>query len=968
MFQMKPLAVAVRAAIGLAPALAALPVAVHAEDAGVVNEEIVVTGSRIQKSNLVSSSPVTQLDAEQIEMTGLTRTEDVLKSIPAVQLDMDAGQSIESDGVATVQLRNLGVSRTLVLLNGKRLPINSPTSLESGADLNFIPSALVERVEVLTGGASTVYGSDAVAGVINFILMEDFEGVKLDYQASGYNHDNDGNNAVARQADAQGLDVPTGTHMDGDIRDATFLIGGSLNDGRGNITAYATYRDIEPVTQDARDYSVCAIDSGLTNCGGSGTSAEGNLLPLTGPAAFQFLHVDGTDFAPDWTTYNFAPPSYYQRPDERYTLGAIAHYDLSDQATVYTQLMFMDDRTVAQFAPAGFFFDPMIDIRCDNPLVSASQKALLGCVAPTDVIQDVYVGRRNVEGGPRFGDLRHTTYRGVFGLKGDINETWRYDVSWQYSEVDMRNRNGNYVDTSRILKALDVRTPEGGGPPTCQSVIDGSDPLCVPWNIWTSGAVTPDQTAYFASTFYERGTTDQRVVNAYVQGSLGDYGIKSPWAESGIELVLGVEQREENLEYNPDDASQAGNVGGITAPLVPTDGGYTVDEIFTEANIPLVEGAPFMEALTLEVGYRYSDYDTDVDADTYKFAGSWTINDDIRVRASYQRAIRAGNIVELFQPLNGTLFAADVDPCADVNPTTQLSGLGYTFEQCARSGVSQAVWDLGGPISSPAAQYNAITGGSEDIEPEESDTVSFGFAFTPSFVPGLTIIADWYDIEVTDAIFQIEPLTTLTQCIENNQFCEKVHRGPGETLFLGGASPTNGVETFYENIASFRVKGVDVEASYDLQLGDMGSLTFSTLFGWVDSFEQEEYDGADVLECAGVYGGSCQTPLPEYRNHLTATWATPWNAVVSLTWRYIDEVKQIATDTPVDQDEISYYDIAGKWNATDNIAIRAGINNIFDKEPPLSDNGVTVRNNGNTYPGVYDHLGQYMFLGMSVEL
>src|SRR5262245_14933856 len=265
MFELKPLARAVHAAIGLAPALVAMPMVAKAAEPAAISEEIVVTGSRIQKANLESSSPVTQLDAEQIELSGITRAEDVLKQMPQVYLDMDAGQSIESDGVATAQLRNLGVSRTLVLLNGKRLPINSPTSLESGADLNFIPSSLVQRVEVLTGGASTAYGSDAVAGVINFILIEDFEGVKLDYQGSAYNHDNDGNE-VASRAKFEGLDVPTGSRTDGDIRDATFLIGGNINDGRGNITAYATYRDIDALTQDQRDYSVCAIDSGLTNC------------------------------------------------------------------------------------------------------------------------------------------------------------------------------------------------------------------------------------------------------------------------------------------------------------------------------------------------------------------------------------------------------------------------------------------------------------------------------------------------------------------------------------------------------------------------------------------------------------------------------------------------------------------------------------------------------------------------------
>ena len=968
MFEMKPLAVAVRAAaIGLAPALMAMPMVAQAGDAGGITEEIVVTGSRIQRTNLESSSPVTQLDAEQIQITGTTRIEDVLRTMPQVTLDQDSGQSIESDGVATLQLRNLGNSRTLVLVDGKRLPIQSPTATESGADLNFIPGALVERVEILTGGASSTYGSDAVAGVVNFIMMDDFEGVKLDYQGSIYRHDNDGNVTADRSAES-GFAFKDGEVSDGEIRDMTFMIGGNVNEGRGNITAYATYRDIEAVTQDQRDYSACALGGATSTCAGSGTSAFGTFLSGLVPAGFPDVNVVGNEFVPDSAAnlYNFAPPSYYQRPDERYTLGAFAHYEMSEQVTAYTQLMFMDNRTVAQFAPAGLFFDFGVDIRCDNPLLSAQQTGVLGCTAPDDVIEDVYIGRRNVEGGPRFGDLRHTTYRGVFGLRGEINETWRYDMSYQYAEVDMRNRNGNYTSTARIANALNV-LPDANGQPVCQSVVDGSDPACVPWNIFTTGGVTPDQTAYFASSYFERGTTDQSVFNAYVQGSLGDYGIQLPWTETGVEVVLGYEQREENLVYQPDDAATAGEVGGLAAALVPVNGGYEVQEFFAEASIPILEGMPLADYVSVDLGYRYSDYDTVDQADTYKIAASWTITQDIRLRGSFQRAIRAPNIVDLFQPVQGNLFSMTDDPCGNVNPATGLSGRGFTFGQCAQSGVSQAVWDAGGPADSPADQYNTVTGGSTDLEPEESDTYSFGFVFTPGFLPELTLSADYYDIEVQQAIAFIEQETTLLQCIENNQFCDKVFRGPADTLWLGNASPTNGISALSQNIGFFRVKGVDLEASYTFDIADLGSINLATTMGWIDSWEQEEYDGAGVVDCEGVYGGACGPPLPDFRNRFTATWVTPWDALVTATWRHIGEVDQIQTNVPVDIDAQDYFDLAGIWNVTDFAALRAGVNNVMDEEPPITDNGSTLRNNGNTYPGVYDHLGQYWFLGVSFQ-
>jgi outer membrane receptor protein involved in Fe transport len=962
MFQMKPLSLAVRAALGVTTAAVAVPAMAQEQ----ITEEIVVTGSRIERANNVTSSPVAQLDAEQFTIAGTTRVEDTLRALPQVYLDQDSGQSIESEGTATLQLRNLGVSRTLVLVDGKRLPINSPTSSESGADLNFIPAALVDRVEVLTGGASAAYGSDAVAGVVNFIMKDDFEGVSLDYQYSVNHHDNSGRITSIR-SEARGFPYPSGDITDGDIADMTFMIGTNVNDGRGNITAYATYRDIEAVTQSERDYSACALQRGLSRCGGSGTSAAGTFYFAQDNFNTPYF-VDGDTWQEGVELYNFAPPSYYQRPDERYTLGAFGHYELSEAAEVYTQLMFMDDRTVAQFAPAGFFFDYGVDISCSNPLISAQQAAVIGCEDPDDSMV-AYIGRRNVEGGPRAGDLRHSTYRGVFGVRGDINEAWRYDVSYQYAEVDMRNTNLNYLDTARIGRALDVVLDDGEI--VCRSAADGTDPACVPWNIFQEGGVTQEAVDYLSLRYFERGQTDQTVFTAYVEGSLGEYGIQLPWAENGMDVVLGFEQREENLNYEPDDASIKGDIGGLAAALVPVDGGFHVDDYFIEASLPLVEGRPWMESVVLDFGYRYSDYDTDAEADAWKVATSWSIDEQVMLRASFQRAVRAANIVELFQPINGALFSMEQDPCGGVVLTggsgSGVSAEGYTFEQCARSGVSLAIWDAGGPSSSPAAQYNTVTGGNESLDPEESDTWSAGFVVQPNFLEGLTVSVDYYDIKVEDAIDTIEGETTLRQCIENNVFCNLVFRGPADTLWLGNASPTNGVQAVYQNIGFFEVKGIDVETTYARDIGDWGTLSVSNVLGYVDTWEQEEYPGAGSEECQGKYGGSCELPLPELRSRTQIGWSTPWNVLVNLTWRHIDQVEHIQTSTPVDIDSFDYFDLAGIWTVNEMATIRAGVNNMFDKDPPITDNGATDRNNGNTYPGIYDHLGQYWFLGATVQ-
>jgi outer membrane receptor protein involved in Fe transport len=310
----------------------------------------------------------------------------------------------------------------------------------------------------------------------------------------------------------------------------------------------------------------------------------------------------------------------------------------------------------------------------------------------------------------------------------------------------------------------------------------------------------------------------------------------------------------------------------------------------------------------------------------------------------------------------------DRDPCRKATPGAATSLSGYTFEQCARSGVSQAIWDQGGPANSPASQYNTLIGGSIELAPEKSDTYSAGFVLTPSFLEGLTLSVDYYDIDVQDAISEISPETTLLQCIETGTFCDLVRRGTNDSLWLGLASPTNGISGLSQNIGFFRVKGVDMEVTYTMEVGSLGTVSVNNVLGWIDSWEQEEYEGAGVVNCEGIYGGSCETPTVKTRNRLQTIWDTPWNVDLSLVWRYIGGVDQEFTDDPpTDISSQSYIDVAGNWQATEWLNIRAGVNNVFDKEPPFVPQGVTARENGNTYPGAYDALGQYWFLAGTVE-
>lgn len=968
MFRMRSFLFAVRTAVGVAASMAALPAPAQSEDEQI--EQIVITGTRLERANLETMSPIVQLEAEAIEMTGLTRIEDVLQQIPQVSLYQNSGLSNASDGTATADLRVLGANRTLVLVDGRRLPIGSPRSDWFAADLNFIPSALVKRVDILTGGASAMYGSDAVAGVINFIMKDDLDGVHLDYLAAQYRHENSGR-ITSVLAEERGFNYATGASNDGDTSDLTLSLGTNIDEGRGNVTAYATYRDITAITQAQRDYSACALQTtqtGARECGGSDFNAAGSFYAPFYPPGY---NVVGTDFVP-WSSaslYNYAPPTYFQRPDERYTAGAFAHYDVSDRITLFTQLMYMDDRTVVQYAPALASYRG--NIYCDeNTFLSTQQIDALGCVAGNgDVAQNVVIRRRNVEGGPRGGDLQHSTYRGLFGARGDINETWSYEASYQYAEVDMDNEYDNLLNRARIRLALDpvlLNPNDPNSPVVCRATRDAGDTRCVPWNIWQTGGVTSVATDYLDERYSEDGSSDQTVFTAFARGNLGDYGMRSPWANDGIDVVIGYEHREENLVFTPGVTAQA-----VGAAVPPADGGYKVDDYFFEAGIPILQGRNLVKDLSVEVGYRYSDYNTDVTPDTYKIAASWSIDDQVMLRASVQHAVRAANIVELFAPMVRGFFPMLSDPCAGVVLAggvsgSGVSGRGFTFAECARSGVSRAVWDAGGPESAPARTYNYVSGGNSNLNPEDSDTYSAGVVLRPQLLEGLTVAVDYYDIDIEDVVWFIDPETMLVQCIRNDVFCTNVHRGEEETLWLGEPGPTNGVEAPRVNAALFRVKGIDMEATYTFDIGGLGSMNLTNVFAWIDSWEMEQYPGAVVERCEGVYGGVCSPPTPEVRNRFTTAWTTPWNFSVQVTWRHTSGVDQVYTTTPVDIHDADYVDLGGTWTATDWLTARIGVNNLFDIDPPIIDTGAAF-GNGNTIPGNYDHLGQYWFLGASMR-
>ncbi len=955
------LSMAVSTALGLT-ATAGLPQAWAQEETATL-EEVVVTGSRIQKTNLVSSSPVVQVDADELLYQGSVRVEDMLRTLPQVWSGLQiSGQSNGATGTATVNLRNLGDERTLVLMNGRRMPVGSPLADGAGADINQVPGALVRSVEVLTGGAAAVYGADAVAGVVNFLMVDDFEGVKLDYQYSGYQHDN--NNGFMQSIIAEkGFDVPNGSKTDGEISDLSFIIGGNFDNGRGNVTAYATYRDVKALKQSERDYSGCALNDTSDECGGSGTIPEGRVTDFGVGDGFDFK-VDGTDFVPRGDTlYNYGPENFFQRPDERYTFGAFAHYDVADAATVYTELMFMDDRSVAQIAPSGAFF--ITDtLPCGNPLLSDQQfEQLCGQFGLTeDDIQTAYLGRRNVEGGSRAQDLRHTSFRMAFGVKGDINDAWSYDVYGMYSEVSMENTYMNDLSITKITRALNAVEDPTTGEAVCQSVVDGSDPTCVPWDIFTTGAVTQEMIDYLTLPLFARGTTDQTVLSGYASVDLGEYGAVIPSAETGIQLVFGAEYREENLDFNPDTGFTSGDGAGQGGATSAVTGGYDVKEFFLEANIPLVQGKRAAEDLSLDLAYRYSDYSTGVDTDTYGIAGAWAINQTWKLRASYQRAVRAPNVRELFLPQGLALFSMTSDPCATATPERSAA-------DCANSGVTPGQY--GRVPDSPAGQYNFLQGGNTDLEPETADTYTAGVVITQDWVDGFNLSIDYFDIKIEDGINNLSPSFILNECLDGNLGqCDNVRRGNAGDLWIGSNVDTSGqVVALNDNLAIERVKGWDIIADLNWDLNGGHSLQFNNVMSLITTWDTQELAGAPKVDCAGVWGvgETCGYPTPDFRNNLRTTWNTPWNLTISGLWRHITDVED-GNGNGQDLDKVDYFDLSGVWDVTDWAQLRLGMNNIFDEEPPIAGGGAgaEIQGNGNVFPGIYDHVGRYWYLGFNV--
>jgi len=978
----------------IALALLAAQIAYAQQPAAEQVERIEITGTRIPQVNVEGPSPVTTLNAQDIKLDGHAKAEDLLNQLPQVFTSQGSASSNGATGTANVNLRNLGPTRNLVLVNGRRLPPGSPRSGSDSyaADLNQIPTPLVQRVELLTGGASAVYGSDAISGVVNFIMNDRFEGLQIDVDRSFYNHQQQNSQGVADVVAARAatnpsqFKVPGDVGADGAINNFSILMGKNFADNRGNATAYFNYKKEYPVLQANRDFSACALNPGNAfTCGGSSTAYPGRFFTDGGGGpTFTIDTVTGAPRAWNGATdqFNFGPYNYYRRPSEQWAFSSFAHLDIVPrEVRVYTEFSFHDNHTVAQIAPSGIFvgnpdFVGPNAIHFENPLLTPAWRAIIAAnnggnpfAAPGDTA-DLVIGRRNIEGGGRQDDIRHSSYRGVLGIKGEMYKNWNYDLYGQFGKVLYTGVYRNDFSKSRILKAMDVIIDPATGQPACRSAVSlanggtGTDLSCVPYNIWTLGGVTPAALDYLQVPGLQNGYTSQDVFAYTASADLGAYGIKMPGAKNGVGVVVGMEQRKERLVLETDSSFSTFDLAGQGGPTIGVKGQLDVVELFGEARVPLIEGRPFADMLSVSASYRYSDYSTGKKTNTYGLGAEWAPVKEYRLRGSYQHAVRHANITELFQPAGNNLFGMDSDPCGE-NPIA-------TPAQCARSGVTTNYGNA--VLDSPAGQFNFLQGGNTQLKPETADSYTLGLVFTPA--KNLTGTVDWWMIKLKDAINNIPPATLLNKCIFENLYCNLITRDSQQTLWL---FPAGRIISFNDNLGGYDTSGVDFGLNYSYPLAGSGTLAFNFLGTWLNKWEFEPIQGQGTFDCAGFFGPACSQnkgPLPTWRHKVRATWATPWDVQMAVTWRHINKVMNETTSSdpllnaPTDATDSElgsrdYFDLAASWNVNKTFTVRAGINNIFDKDPPIVSSILAdpaIFGNGNTFPQMYDTLGRLVFV------
>jgi len=991
-------------------ALAQDPSAPPAEEGDV----IVVTGSRIARDVTDASTPLVIIDADEIKLSGATSIDKVLNDQPQFVAATNGGATANTvpagsaAGAAYVNLRGFGPTRSLTLVNGRRFAIFGP---EQVTDLNTIPTALIERTEVVTGGSSAVYGSDAITGVVNFIMKDDFEGVKVGGQ--------------------YGFDSSTSTPT----FSTDLTVGGNFAEGRGNAVVSLNYYKREGftrdergdwaelpygegcVTQDTWSDSLIGVSNGSSpaNCDASGGrmgfifSGSGDIpngrFTLTpaqlaatqtqlAAAGLAGLGSNGFTFndagaqgsqrlvnrpADDFNLTQF---NYLQVPQERWMLNAFTHYEFAPKATGYLEFHFSNNRVDQQLTQANIGGDFLFNT--NNPYLDANMRATLvaldaaetgprtlqqGPIAytttPNDGLAILTAGRRLVELPFRHNVDDHNVWRMALGMKGDLGDAsdkflrnLSYDAYFTFSRSEDSSRQEGAASRSRYAAAL---LSSGGNPPVA--------------NIFGQNL---SEAAVNAIKINATNTTnaEQKVAVATLGGEAFDL------PAGAVNFSVGLEWRTAEAEYIPDEYLRSGDVIGFN-PGLPTSGDVTAKEIFAEVRVPILANLPFIQGLTANGGYRSSDYDLDGvgRVETYLYGLDWRVNESVAFRGQFQRAIRAPNIGDLYGGLQLN-FQTLTDPCSSRNTANRTAAVRAL---CEATGVPAASVFTAGV--QPDNIIPTRSGGNVDLQEESSDTTTLGIVLTPTFLENLAVTLDYFDIKLDGAVAQLGggAQNTLNLCYFTVQdaasdFCQAVNRNPA----TGGITVPYSLDVLQANIGRLATIGYDLGARYgwDAGFGMEGASRFdiSTQWTYTDKFTITPMQAvpANKNRCVGAYGSTCGEPIPQYKGVTRVTWTTgPLG--VSLRHRFIDSVTTdrivlprsagltpppAATLTNPTFDAQNYIDLSATFDFGDKAEVYAGVNNVLDSDPPIV---AGFGGYGNTFPATYDYAGMTVFMGVNVS-
>ena len=931
-------------------------------------EEVVVTGSRLlRERDFVAISPVQTVGADRIGATGNLTLEMTLNQYPQLKPDQ-TGTTAQSNptGVLTADLRGLSGVRTLVLVDGRRFV---PAHVTGLVDLATIPDALVERVEIVTGGASAVYGSDAIAGAVNFVMRSDFEGMDIRYQ-NGVTDRNDG---ASEKVD--------------------LTLGMNAPDGRGNMVLNASYSKLEPVYMGDREFSripTLADSTGALQPFGVGT-IPGALIgvPSTDFGLINGLDLTNSDgscpgpiqgirfgdnsvpapFCRPVDQYNYAPPNYLLRPLERWQIAGLGSAALSDRVEGYAQIFYTNKENAYQQAPDASYPTSfgqergtlLVPQAATNPLFTQPLRDFFAAnAAYFDPDGDGTYAIRNTawqieQLGPRNVTTVTDGYLLTGGFRGDVDfgaNTWNWDAFYQYSKTDLNFIQANRLSRSRLDLGLDIVVENNEV--KCRVQLLG----CIPVAVFGTDALTEEMSEYLKLTTGRQDQFTREVVGASITGDLFEL------PAGPVATAFGYEYRAEDFRTIPDETQLSGDLG--TRPPVVNGGEFDITEVFGEARFPLLSDASFAESLAVEAAARFADYSTIGSVTAWNGALDWQVNESVRIRSGISRAIRAPNLNEYFGAPT-TRFSGGVDPCvADNNPTDAQKQL------CVAQGVPQAIVDL---LQVGASQgYTVRSGGNEELLEEESDTFTAGLVYTPERWPNLSMSLDYYDISVEGAITEVSAQALVDSCFEtldaNGAPCRSITR-----LTSGNIDQ---VDAPLLNVATRQVRGIDLQVVSTIELPEWASVTQGGADLGLTFVASNQFDDttqllpdAPEVNCAGYYGGTCSSDgtriTPDFRMLVIAAWNSgPAN--VNLQFNYIGDLDLSENAFPNENgtlDSMLYVDLNGGVAIGDRFRVFGGIRNLMDKQPPVT--GYRAGGDASTNVILFDPIGRQYFIGASAS-